>query len=414
MVTASLVSTVFLALFALSLCLQLWLSHRQVSHVLSNRHATPPAFANSISLEAHQKAADYTVAKQILGRYELILESALVLLLTLGGGLQALHEAVAFHLSGMPYALTLLGALMLISSLVGLPLAYLRQFGLEAQFGFNRMRPPLFFADLLKQWLLTIVLGGPLLIAILWFMEAGGAGWWWMAWLFWIGFNTLVLFIYPRWIAPLFNRFTPLDNPELKARIEALLARCSFQAGGLFVMDGSRRSSHGNAYFSGFGRNRRIVFFDTLLERLTPSQIEAVLAHELGHFKRRHILKRMASLFTLSLLVLWLLAQGLNTPAVFAGLGLETANPALGLALFSIVLPCVTFPFTPLGSYWSRRHEYEADAYAATQTQPGDLSAALVKLYEDNAATLTPDPLHSAFYDSHPPAALRIARLSIP
>jgi STE24 endopeptidase len=391
--------------------LRLWLSQRQIIHVTEHRNAVPSAFAGQISLEAHQKAADYTLAKQRFGRFSLCIDIALLLLLTLGGGLQGLHDFWSGKFGGIPYGLAMMGSVGLMSTIAGLPLSYLHQFGLEAQFGFNRMKPTLFFVDLGKQLLLSVVLGGPVIAIVLWLIGATDKNWWLFVWLFWVSFNLLVLFIYPRWIAPLFNKFSPLEDAELKCRIEALLKRCEFTSGGLFVMDGSKRSSHGNAYFTGFGKNRRIVFFDTLLERLTPPQIEAVLAHELGHFKHRHVLGRIAMIFGLSLVFLWLLGQLITSPVFFIGLGLEQGNNALGLLLFSLVLPVFTFPLTPFGSWLSRRQEYEADAYAVSQTSGKDLSEALVKLYEDNAATLTPDPLHSAFYDSHPPAALRIAHL---
>ncbi|MEY4593166.1 MAG: hypothetical protein RIR18_2061 [Pseudomonadota bacterium] len=411
-ISAPLLTTLFLSTLFLSTGLRIWLSKRQIRHVTQHRNAVPSAFAGQIELEAHQKAADYTVAKQRFGRFSLCIDIALLLLLTLGGGLQGLHDFWAGHFDGIIYGLAMMGSVGLLSTLINLPLSYLYQFGLEAQFGFNRMKPALFFADLGKQLLLSVALGGPVITIVLWLIGAMGENWWLYVWLFWVGFNLLVLFSYPRWIAPLFNKFSPMENAELKSRIEALLQRCEFASGGLFVMDGSKRSSHGNAYFTGFGKNRRIVFFDTLLERLTPPQIEAVLAHELGHFKHRHVLGRMAMIFGLSLVFLWLLGQLITSPAFFIGLGLEQGNPALGLLLFSLVLPVFTFPLTPLGSWLSRRQEYEADAYACAQTNGKDLSEALVKLYEDNAATLTPDPLHSAFYDSHPPAALRIAHLT--
>lgn len=407
----------FFVLLVVNVGLRLWLSRRQVRHVAAHRNNVPAAFADKVSLEAHQKAADYTLAKQRFGRYALMVEISFLLLLTLGGGLQGLHEfwGTVFegYTSGLPYGLALIGSVGLISTLVDLPLSWQRQFGLEAQFGFNRMTPKLFVVDMLKHLLLGVVLGAPLVAAALWLIALTGPNGWLILWLFWIGFNLLILFIYPRWIAPLFNKFEPLNNPELKTRIEALLARCQFAFGGLFVMDGSKRSSHGNAYFTGFGKNRRIVFFDTLLERLTPPQVEAVLAHELGHFKHRHIIGRMVMIFALSGLFLWALWQFMGNPAIFIALGIEQTTPALGLVLFGLVLPMVTFPFTPLGSWLSRRQEYQADAYAVANSSAQDLADALVRLYEDNAATLTPDPLHSAFYDSHPPAALRIARLGL-
>ncbi len=300
---------------------------------------------------------------------------------------------------------------MAISAVIDLPFALYRQFVIEARYGFNRMTLGLFFADLLKHTLLGVVIGAPVILAVLWLMGAMGSAWWFYVWLFWCAFNLLILFIYPTWIAPLFNKFAPLEDGEMKSRIEALLARCGFRSNGLFVMDGSKRSSHGNAYFTGFGNNKRIVFFDTLLARLAPPEVEAVLAHELGHFRRRHVVKRIVFMFAAALGFLWLLGQLIDAPWFYAGLGVPAQSTALALILFFLVIPVFTFPLSPLLSRMSRRHEFEADAYAAAQTAAADLGRALVKLYEDNAATLTPDPLHSLFYDSHPPAAQRIARL---
>jgi STE24 endopeptidase len=294
---------------------------------------------------------------------------------------------------------------------VDLPFAIHRQFVVEARHGFNRMTPALYCADLAKQMLLGVLIGAPVIAAVLWLMEAMGAYWWLYVWAFWCLFNLAIAFIFPTWIAPLFNKFSPLADGEMKTRIESLLTRCGFRSSGLFVMDGSKRSSHGNAYFTGFGRSKRIVFFDTLLERLAPSEAEAVLAHELGHFACRHIVKRIVFMFAGSLVFLWLLGQLIDAPWFYAGLGVDAQNTALALILFVLVVPVFTFPLSPLSSALSRRHEFEADAYAAANASGDDLTRALVKLYEDNAATLTPDPLHSLFYDSHPPAAQRIARL---
>jgi len=299
-----------------------------------------------------------------------------------------------------------------ISAIIDLPLALYRQFVIEEEFAFNRMTPRLFLADLLKQAALGVAIGTPVLLAVLWLMAQMGSLWWFYVWLFWCSFNLLILFIYPTWIAPLFNRFSPLDDAPLKARIEALLQRCGFASSGLFVMDGSRRSNHGNAYFTGFGKSNRIVFFDTLLGRLLPVEVEAVLAHELGHFKHRHVIKRIVLLFALSLAGLALLGQLIDADWFFNGLGVSVQNTALALILFFLVAPVFSFLLTPLISLLSRRHEFEADRYAADHASADDLVKALVKLYEDNAATLTPDPLHSLFYDSHPPAALRISRLA--
>ena len=401
----------FLLALLLMLALRQWLSRRQIAYVAAHRDQVPDQFAERIELAAHQKAADYTITKTRFGRFGLALETALLLGLTFGGGLQALHEFWSAHAEGLTYGVALIFSVMLISAVLELPLALYAQFGIEERFGFNRMTYRLFFGDLVKQTLLAAIIGAPLLYAVLWLMDRMGNLWWLYVWFLWCTFNLLILFIYPTWIAPLFNKFTPLADSELKARIEALLARCGFSAAGLFVMDGSKRSNHGNAYFTGFGRNKRIVFFDTLLGRLQPAEVEAVLAHELGHFKRRHIIKRIASIFLVTLLFLAVLGQLIERPDFYAGLGVEAQNTAMALILFFLIAPSFTFPLSPLTSLISRRHEYEADAYAAQQSSAADLARALVKLYEDNAATLTPDPLHSLFYDSHPPAALRVARL---
>ena len=401
----------FLAAFALTLAGRLWLTLRQIRHVTAHRAAVPADFAERISLAAHQKAADYTVDRNKLAILTTLIDAVLLLALTLGGGLAWLHDFWSARLAGLPYGLALIFSVLAISALIDLPFALYRQFVIEARYGFNRMTLGLFFGDLLKHTLIGIVIGAPVILAVLWLMGAMGSAWWFWVWLFWCAFNLLILFIYPTWIAPLFNKFAPLEDGEMKSRIEALLVRCGFTSSGLFVMDGSKRSSHGNAYFTGFGNNKRIVFFDTLLSRLAAPEIEAVLAHELGHFRRRHVVKRIVFMFAAALGLLWLLGQLIDAPWFYNGLGVPAKSTALALILFFLVIPVFTFPLSPLTSQLSRRHEFEADAYAAEHTAAADLSRALVKLYEDNAATLTPDPLHSLFYDSHPPAALRIARL---
>ncbi len=309
------------------------------------------------------------------------------------------------------FGLGLFALVSLIGFVIDLPFTLYRTFRLEARFGFNTTTLGVFIGDLIKQTLLAVLIGAPLLLAVLWLMAQMGARWWLYVWAFWMSFNLLALLLYPTLIAPLFNTFTPLEDGAMRQRIEGLLSRCGFQSKGLFVMDGSKRSAHGNAYFTGIGRNKRIVFFDTLLEKLDPAEVEAVLAHELGHFRRRHVQKRIVMLAALSLGFLWLLAQLMTSEAFFLGLGVHTAGTAMALILFAQVMSVFTFPFSPVFSALSRKHEYEADAYAASQSNASDLIAALVKLYRDNAATLTPDPLHSAFYDSHPPASLRIAHL---
>ena len=407
---------IFLLLLGLNLALKLWLDARQMQHVRANRGQVPAQFAARIDLAAHQKAADYTIAKTRLGIADEVVGAALALLLTLGGGFSWLYGVVS-SLTATPLLrdLALLVGFALIGGVISLPLSIYGTFGIEARFGFNKMTWKLWLADMAKALLLGALLGLPLAALVLWLMQSAGALWWLYAWLAWTGFQLLMLVLYPTFIAPLFNKFTPLEDAAMKARIEALLARCGFQAKGLYVMDGSKRSSHGNAYFTGFGAAKRIVFFDTLLKSLEPAEVEAVLAHELGHFKRRHILKRIAWTFAASLLFLWILSVLMNQPWFYAGLGVPLPAGAnsngLALLLFALVVPLVTFPLSPLFSAYSRKHEFEADAYAATQASAGDLAQSLVKMYEDNASTLTPDPLHSAFYDSHPPAAMRIARL---
>ncbi|MCK9284572.1 MAG: M48 family metallopeptidase [Rhodocyclaceae bacterium] len=406
-------SLVFLCAVLLTCVLRLWLGTRQMRHVVVHRSQVPDSFAASVSLAEHQKAADYSVAKTRLGLIETAIGTALLLTLTFGGLLQAVADGAAqlFALNGYAYGLTLFALIGTIGFVVDLPASIYRTFRLEARFGFNKMTPALFVSDLLKQLLLSALIGAPLLLAVLWLMAHMGALWWFWVWLFWLGFNVAALLLYPTLIAPLFNKFSPLEDAALKSRIEALMARCGFAAKGLFVMDGSKRSAHGNAYFTGLGRHKRIVFFDTLLATLTPAQVEAVLAHELGHFKHRHIVKRILLLAALSLALLWLLDQLIDAPWFYAGLGVHTPGTAMALLLFSFALPVFAFPLSPLTSALSRRHEYEADRYAAANADASALVAALVRLYKDNAATLTPDPLHSAFYDSHPPASLRIAAL---
>lgn len=405
-------SFVFILALCATVALRCWLAVRQLKHVSAHREAVPAQFAGRITLGSHQKAADYSMTRTRLSFLSLAIEVAVLLAFTLGGGLQVLHDWWATRLDGLAYGVALIFSVMAISSLVDLPLSLYTQFVVEEKFGFNRMTLKLFFADLAKQTLLGALIGTPVLLAVLWLMAQAGSLWWLYTWVFWCAFNLLILLIYPTWIAPLFNKFTPLADNELKARIENLLTRCGFASSGLFVMDGSKRSNHGNAYFTGLGRNKRIVFFDTLLSRLQGSEIEAVLAHELGHFKHRHVMKRIVLMFSLSLGFLAVLGQLMTADWFYHGLGVSTQNTALALILFFLVVPVFTFLLTPLSSLLSRRHEFEADRYAAEHASASELTNALVKLYEDNAATLTPDPLHSLFYDSHPPAALRIAHLA--
>ncbi|HUY03882.1 MAG TPA: M48 family metallopeptidase [Rhodocyclaceae bacterium] len=411
--SSRLFALVFLAILVTTAALRVWLAARQLRHVAAHRGAVPTEFAERIPLTLHHKAADYTCAKTRLGLAEFAAGTLLLLAFTYGGLLQAANDFWLRYFAAGGYAqgLALFASVAVIGFFIDLPFALYRTFVLEARYGFNQMSWLLFLADLAKQGVLAVLIGAPVLLAVLWLMAAMGSYWWLYVWLFWLAFNLLVLLLYPTLIAPLFNKFVPLDDAELKSRIEALLSRCGFRASGLFVMDGSKRSAHGNAYFTGFGAAKRIVFFDTLLSRLTPTEIEAVLAHELGHYQHRHVWQRIALLAALSLGFLWLLGLLMGQPWFYAGLGVTSQGTALALILFSLVLPVFTFPLAPLMSHISRRHEYQADAYAASQTRASDLVAALVKLYRDNAATLTPDPLYSLFYDSHPPAALRIAHL---
>jgi STE24 endopeptidase len=403
----------FLAALAATTLARLWLAQRQVRHVRAHRDAVPRTFADAIPLAAHQKAADYTVAKARTGMLDVLIGAALLLLLTLGGLIDRLHVlwAQVLEPGGLWHGTAMIATAAVLIALVDLPLTLYRTFVIEARYGFNRMTARLFALDLAKQTALAALLGIPLLLLVLWLMQKMGELWWLYVWLAWMGFNLLVLLLFPTFIAPLFNRFSKLEDPGLAGRIEALLKRCGFRASGLYVMDGSKRSSHGNAYFTGFGAAKRIVFFDTLLSRLAPPEVEAVLAHELGHYRLHHVWKRIALLFAASLGFLWVLGQLIDQQWFYEGLGVAHPSTAAALLLFMLTVPVFTFFLQPLSSLYSRRHEFEADQYAARHADSSDLVAALVKLYQDNAATLTPDPVHSAFYDSHPPAAIRIARL---
>jgi STE24 endopeptidase len=402
----------FLAALLFTTALRLWLASRHLSHVIAHRDAVPAPFASNISLDAHQHAADYTAEKTRFAMASVVLDAALVLVLTFGGGLQLLHDAAASWLEpGIPRELAFLVLVMVAMTVVELPFSIYRTFVIEQRYGFNKMTPRLFAVDLVKNLVVGAAFGLPLAACILWLMAKSGDQWWIYAWLVWVVFNVTLLAIYPLWIAPLFNKFAPLDDAELRERVQRLLERCGFKVKGLMVMDGSRRSSHGNAYFTGFGKSKRIVFFDTLLERLEPPEVEAVLAHELGHFRLKHVVKRMAWIFGASLAFMWLLDFLMHQPWFYAGLGVTTQSTAMALVLFFIVAPIFSFLAKPLLSSYSRRHEFEADRYATEHAAARDLVTALVKLYKDNASTLTPDPLHSAFYDSHPPALQRIERL---
>ena len=417
--SASSFTVAFLVALSLTLAVRLWLAVRQIAHVRAHRDATPAAFASRVDAASHRKAADYTVAKQRLGMLESVVDAGVLLAFTLWGGIAFLFQATEGPgVAPLVRDVLLLAAVALIGGLVALPFSWWRTFRIEERFGFNRTTLATWLADLAKGLAVGVALGVPLAFLVLWLMMSAGAYWWVAAWVAWMAFQLLILVLYPTVIAPLFNRFSPLPAGAARERIERLLERCGFRASGLFVMDGSRRSGHGNAYFTGFGRAKRVVFFDTLLARLAPEEIEAVLAHELGHFRLRHVVKRVIWSAVLSLALLALLAWLARAPWFYAGLGIPPADvpaamarPGVALALFMLALPVFTFMLAPISSAYSRRHEFEADAFAAEHASAGALVAALIKLYEDNAATLTPDPIHSAFYDSHPPAAVRVARL---
>lgn len=411
---ASTLTTVFIALLVITTLTRIWLGNRHVRHVQAHREQVPAAFAGSISLDAHRKAADYTSAKTRLVIQESIAQAILLALLTIGGGLMLIDDAwralVVEH-EIMRGALVILTAFV-VSAVVELPFDYYKTFVIDQKFGFNKMTPAMFFSDLVKHSLVGLVLGAPILFAALALMQSAGDYWWLYLWVVWSVFNLLMLAVYPTFIAPLFNKFSPLTDEPLKKRIETLLTKCGFKSQGLFVMDGSTRSSHGNAYFTGFGSSKRVVFFDTLLDRLDGDEIEAVLAHELGHFRHHHVIKRIALMFVVSFLGLALLGWLKQQGWFYEGLGITQASDYMALLLFLLASPVFLFLLRPLLASYSRKNEFEADEYAARNAEAKHLVEALVKLYRDNASTLTPDPLHSAFYDSHPPASIRISRLA--
>ncbi len=410
------------ALLALGLvahvALKLWLNVRQVRHVAAHRGAVPAAYAHTIVLADHQKAADYTLAKARLAQIDIVLDAALLLGWTLLGGLDALNQWLLSWMSpGLMQQMALVVGFMLIGGLVGLPLSLVQTFGVEQRFGFNKMTPALWLTDLVKGLVVGAVLGLPLLALVLWLMQAGGTLWWLWTWGALVLWQLFLMAIAPNVIMPLFNRFTPLEDESLKTRVQALMQRAGFRAKGFFVMDGSRRSAHSNAFFTGFGASKRVVFFDTLLKQLSPSEMEAVLAHELGHFKHKHIVKMMAVSFAVTLMGLALLGWLAQQAWFYTGLGvmpnMAGSNDALALVLFMAVVPVFSFFLAPLSSWRSRVQEFEADAYATAQTPAADLASALLKLYQDNASTLTPDPLFVKFYYSHPPASERLARMGV-
>lgn len=409
-------TAIFLTFLILGLLLRFYLSQRHMKFIMANRHEVPSGFSQQVSLADHQKAADYTIAKLRIGSLETIFSAAILIAFTLIGGLELLHLTLLKLIGpGVWQQVALILSLSFITGLLDLPFSWYRQFHLEAAYDFNRMTASIFWLDYIKGTLLGLVIGVPLLWVVLTLMAQAGQYWWVLAWAVLVAFVFFATWIGPTYIAPLFNKFVPLEEGPLKEKIQDLLKRCDFISQGLFVMDGSKRSAHGNAYFTGIGKAKRIVFFDTLIEKLSPAEIEAVLAHELGHFKKKHIRKRLITTFITSLLGLALLGWVSTKAWFYFDLGvtpeMDGNNGGLALALFTLALPVFTFFLTPIGSYFSRKHEFEADAFAAEKTNANDLITALVKLYQDNAATLTPDPTYSAFYDSHPPAPIRIENL---
>ena len=405
-------TTVFLSFLAASVLVRLWLTQRQIAHVQAHRDSVPAAFADSITLQDHQRAANYSCNKLRVGRVMLGWETLWLLLWTIGGGINLIDQWFAgFNYSPLITGIGVIFTLTLISSILDLPFSLYHTFVVEERFGFNKTTLATWFVDMVKTALLMIVLGAPLLAAILWLMNQAGEHWWIYAWLLWMGFSLTMIWAYPAFIAPLFNKFSQLDNASLRARIDDLLSRCGFQSRGVYVVDGSRRSSHGNAYFTGFGKNKRIVFYDTLLESLSEDEVEAVLAHELGHFKRKHIKKSLLLSAVISAAGFALLAWLMRSDWFYASLGVETASTHTALILFMMVMPVFTYFISPLFSAMSRKHEFEADEFAHSNSDYKALISALVNMYRDNASTLTPDPLHSMFYDSHPPASIRINHL---
>ncbi|VAW93424.1 Uncharacterized integral membrane endopeptidase Bmul_2226 [hydrothermal vent metagenome] len=413
--TASDIQTSFIFLLIASYTLQLWLSRRHSKHIQDHRAAVPAAFADKISLEAHQKAADYTTTRNKFGLLELSFSTIVLAIWTLGGGLQLLDNVIrTFEFSPIFTGIIVIFGLGLISGFLDLPFTLYKTFVIEEKFGFNRLTLKMFITDTLKSTTIMLIIGLPFLYFVLWLMDLRDANpyWWLYVWGSWFGFSMLMMWLYPTFIAPIFNKFTPLDEPELKSKITQLLERCGFTSNGVFIMDGSKRSSHGNAYFTGFGSNKRIVFFDTLLNSLQHNEIEAVLAHELGHFKRNHIKKRILTMALMSLGGLALLAWLIDQTFIYEGLGVSQVSSHMALILFMLVTPLISIFLTPIFSLMSRKHEFEADEFAAENTDANNLITALVKLYEENSNTLTPDPLYSAFYDSHPPAPVRVAHLT--
>ncbi len=403
---------IFLVALTISYAIQFWLSKRQSSYVAEHRHQVPEAFTDTVSLEAHQKAADYTIEKDKLGDIDSIIGLAFLLLLTLGGGISLVFNFWnSFSLSPLLTGLGAIGTLMLIMTLVDIPTSYYQTFVIEEKYGFNKNTPTQYFKDMLIQLGLMLVIGLPLLALILWVMESIGSLWWLWAWAILMGFSLLMSWLFPTLIAPLFNKFTPLEDGSLKDRIQQLLTRCGFNSKGIFIMDGSRRSGHGNAYFTGLGNNKRIVFFDTLVESLDDEELEAVLAHELGHFKRKHVIKMLIASAIMTLVSFAILGWLIDKEWFFNGLGVAEPSNATALLLFMLVSPVFTIFMQPISAFFQRKFEFEADDFATENAQGLKMISGLVKLYEENANTLTPDPLYSAFHYSHPPAAIRIAHI---
>lgn len=407
------ITVLFITTLSLNLLIELWLNVKNQFHIGLNRDKVPNAFEAAVTLEAHQKAADYSRAKLQLSRFILFFDAAVLLFMTLGGGFQQIYDYwLATELTPIWRDVGFLLSTFWFLSLLHLPFAVIATFKIEEAFGFNKMTAGKFISDLLKQWLLGLVIGLPMLWGVLSIMNAYfDQAWWFYTWVLWVAFNLVLLWAYPKWIAPIFNTFTPLEDGEMKQRIEALLERTGFESNGIFVMDGSSRSGHGNAYFTGFGKNKRIVFFDTLLASLTPEEVEAVLAHELGHFKHGHIKKRMIVSFALSFVGLFILGWLAKQPEFYLGLGMTSETPATALLLFMTVVPVMFFFLGPISALKSRKHEFEADAFASRTTGSAPLISALLKMYRDNASSLTPDPAYSAYHDSHPPAKIRIDHL---
>ncbi len=403
---------IFILFLLITSVVQLWLSLRQAKHVAAHRAKVPEEFANKITLKEHQKAADYTHAKGSFGRLNLVIGVVVLLLWTLGGGLEWLDNLVrSYGMGSLTTGVAVIIAFSIISSIVDIPSSLYSTFVIEEKFGFNKLSLKVFFIDMLKGALLSVVIGIPLILLVLWLMESAGDLWWLYAWAALTAFSIAMMWAYPKFISPIFNKFEPLEEGEVLDRVKGLLTKTGFNSDGVFVMDGSKRSSHGNAYFTGFGKTKRIVFFDTLLKGLSPKQVEAVLAHELGHFKHKHVFKGMIVSMTMTLVGFAVLAFLMKQEWFYTALGVQQSSTYMALLLFLLVSPAFTFFIGPIMSRWSRKHEFEADAFAAQQSDAGELISALVGLYKKNAGTLTPDPLYSAFYDSHPPASIRIAHL---